>query len=61
MVKKRSPDFFDQGKMHKISRGTTLVFIKKVDLFDILKLFGKSFQNGPTNNSKKIENLFFWT
>ena len=44
--------------MHRILRGTTLVFIKKVDIFfyifEILEFFDKYFKKCATN----VKNLF---
>ena len=63
MVKKRSPDFFDQGKMHRISRGTTLVFIKKVDVFldffSFLTNISKNDQNMSKISSQKCHGRWF--
>ena len=35
--------------MHRILRGTTLVFIKQVDMFEMFEIFDKYFQKCPTN------------
>ena len=40
--------------MHRILRGTTLVVIKKVSIFEILELFDKGYQNDPQKSFQQI-------
>ena len=40
--------------MHRILRGTTLVFIETIDIFEILEFFDKYFQKC----AKHVNNLF---